>query len=80
MDNSIYQKVLSKVKQGIAISESIKMNGLNSWNFYKQIDKEQKSELLLYKTMNTKKSKYGGSKVDLFLDDNFKNTDYENEL
>ena len=76
MDNSIYQKVLSKVKQGIAISESIKMNGLNRWNFYKEIDKQQKNELLLYKTMNTKKSKYG----QYGLDDNFKNIEYEDEL
>ena len=76
MNNTIYQKVLSKVKQGIAISESIKMNGLSSWNFYKEIDKEQKSELLLYKTMNTKKSIYG----QYGLDDNFKNMDYEDDI
>ena len=58
-----YNKVLSMVKQGIPIYKAIKVLNISRWGFYTLISEEQKKELLLYKTINSKSSKYNNKNI-----------------
>jgi len=63
--NIVYKSVLEKVKQGVTITNALKVLKINSYDFYYNITGGQKKELLLYKTLNTKTSGYGSNYYNL---------------